>query len=102
VRSSYRWFSETSRQWRDDHVDGHVNSAVHHTWFDSAVDDWRIERELLTIGRVDVVGLVVANACQYIGEVAFAERVQCGLRAGRIGTSSGSYKLGLFRGGWST
>jgi acyl-CoA thioester hydrolase len=86
-RSEYRWFRDTSPQWRDNDVYGHVNNAVHHTWFDSAVNGWLLEQG----------GLVVANSCQYFGEVAFPERVQCGLRVARIGSSSVTYELGLFR-----
>jgi acyl-CoA thioester hydrolase len=96
-RTAYAWFREVSPQWRDNDVYGHVNNAVHYTWFDSAVNAWLLEQGLLTIGDSDVVGLVVASGCQYFAEVAFPQRVVCGLRVDSIGTSSVRYGLGLFR-----
>jgi len=97
-RAAYRYFRDVLPQWRDNDVYGHVNNAVHYAWFDSTVNAWLIEQGLLALGRSDVAGLVVASACQYFGEAAFPDRVQCGLRAARVGTSSVTYELGLFRG----
>lgn len=41
----------------------------------------------------------MASGCDYFAEVAFPARVDCGLRAGRTGTSSVRYELALFRHG---
>ena len=96
-RSAFAVFREVHPQWRDNDVYGHVNNAVHYTWFDSTVNAWLIENELLTIGRSAVVGLVVASCCEYFSEVAFPDRVACGMRVAQVGTSSVRYELGLFR-----
>jgi acyl-CoA thioester hydrolase len=39
-RSAYRWFREISTQWKDNDVYGHINNAVHYTWFDTTVNAW--------------------------------------------------------------
>lgn len=96
-RSAFRVFREVQPQWRDNDVYGHVNNAVHHTWFDSTVNGWLVEQGLLQIGRSRVVGLVVASACDYFAEVAFPDRVSCGMRVSKVGRSSVHYELGLFR-----
>ncbi len=96
-RSAFRVFREVHPQWRDNDVYGHVNNAVHYTWFDSTVNGWLVEQRLLEIGRSRVVGLVVASGCEYFREVAFPDRVTCGMRVARVGRTSVHYELGLFR-----
>jgi acyl-CoA thioester hydrolase len=96
-RSAFVVFRDVHPQWRDNDVYGHINNAVHYTWFDSTVNGWLIEQGLLKVGLSPVVGLVVASGCDYFAEVAFPDRVTCGMRVARVGTSSVTYLLGLFR-----
>jgi acyl-CoA thioester hydrolase len=96
-RAAFAVFRDVQPQWRDNDVYGHVNNAVHYTWFDSAVNGWLLDQGLLSIGARPVVGLVVASGCEYFAEVAFPDRVACGLRVARVGATSVGYELGLFR-----
>jgi acyl-CoA thioester hydrolase len=96
-RSAWKHFHPITTQWRDNDRYGHVNNAVHYTWFDTAVNAWLIGEGLLDLGRAEVVGLVAATSCQYFSEAAFPDRVSCGVRAVKIGRTSVTYELGLFR-----
>ncbi|GAA4326034.1 thioesterase family protein [Pigmentiphaga soli] len=96
-RHAYRWYRVIPTQWRDNDVYGHVNNAVHYTWFDTVVNGWLVANGLLDIGGGAVAGLVVSSACQYFGEAAFPDDIHCGLRVARIGTTSITYEIGLFR-----
>lgn len=96
-RSDFRYFREVQPQWRDNDVYGHVNNAVHYTWFDSTVNGWLLEQGFIEIGKSDVAGLVVSSSCEYFSEVAFPDRVFCGFRVAHIGNTSVRYELGLFR-----
>ena len=43
------------------------------------------------------VGLVVETQCRYFAPITFPDRITCGIRCGRLGTSSIRYELGVFR-----
>lgn len=96
-RSAYRHFREIGTQWRDNDQYGHVNNAVHYAWFDTLVNAWLIENGLLQPVGGEVVGLVVSTSCQYFSEASFPDRIHGGLRVERLGSSSVTYGLGLFR-----
>ncbi len=96
-RSAYRHFREIGTQWRDNDQYGHVNNAVHYAWFDTIVNAWLIENGLLRPDGGEVVGLVVSTSCQYFSEASFPDRIHGGLRVERLGGSSVTYGLGLFR-----
>jgi acyl-CoA thioester hydrolase len=74
-----------------------VNNAVHYTWFDTAVNGWLVERGLLDPVRGEAVGLVVHTSCEYFDEVVFPDLVTCGLSVSRVGTTSVTYEISLFR-----
>ncbi|WP_250866706.1 thioesterase family protein [Caballeronia sp. INSB1] len=84
-------------QWKDIDIYGHVNNAVHYTWFDTAVNGWLIDRGLLDPVRGVAVGLVVRTSCEYFDEVVFPDLVTCGLCVSRVGTTSVTYEISLFR-----
>ncbi len=58
-RESYRVWREIGTRWADNDVYGHVNNTVYYEWFDTAVNAWLIEAELLDVARGDPIGLVV-------------------------------------------
>jgi acyl-CoA thioester hydrolase len=96
-RSAWKHFQAITTQWRDNDRYGHINNAVHYTWFDTTVNAWLIDQGLLDLAQPEVVGLVVSTSCQYFSEAAYPDRVCCGLRAARVGRTSVTYELGLFR-----
>ena len=99
LRSEWRHFLEIQTRWEDNDVYGHVNNAVYYSWFDTAVNNWLIHKGLLDLERSPVVSLVVETGCSYFESVTYPEPIDIGLRADRIGTSSVTYGLGVFRKG---
>lgn len=85
-------------RWADNDAYGHMNNVVHYALFDTAINGWLIEKGLLDIHRGKVVGLVVETGCNYFSEMAFPDPVTAGIAVTRIGTSSVTYRIGLFRG----
>jgi len=84
-------------RWADNDVYGHVNNSVYYFYFDTVVNKWLIENGLLEIGKSDVIGLVVGTSCDYFAPMSFPDTVVAGLRAAKIGSSSVTYEIGLFR-----
>jgi len=84
-------------RWADNDVYGHVNNSVYYFYFDTVVNKWLIENDLLELGKSDVIGLVVETSCDYFSPISFPDNVVAGLRAAKIGSSSVTYEIGLFR-----
>jgi acyl-CoA thioester hydrolase len=95
-REAYRHFTPITTRWHDNDVYGHVNNVVYYSWFDTAVNAWLIEVGLLDIENGNPIGLVVETGCRYAASVEFPHKVEVGLRAARLGSSSVTYQLGIF------
>src|SRR6185436_19835736 len=74
LRGAYPVWREIGTRWADNDAYGHVNNTVHYAWFDTAVNGWLIEAGLLDVAAGDPIGLVVE----------------------RLGTSSVTYRIGIF------
>ncbi len=76
---------------------GHVNNVTYYSYFDTAVNEHLIRAGGLDIASDPVVGYVVETSCRYRKPLTFPETVDAGLRVVRLGTSSVTYEIGIFR-----
>jgi len=95
-RDAYRVWREVSTRWADNDAYGHANNVVYYEWFDTAVNGWLIESGLLDVMTGDPIGLVVETGCRYAAPLTYPEPVEIGLAVERLGTSSVTYRLGIF------
>ncbi len=84
-------------RWADNDIYGHMNNVVHYALFDTAINGWLMELGLLDPQNGKTIGLVVETGCQYFGELAFPDEIEAGIGIERIGTSSVTYQIGLYR-----
>ncbi len=97
TRTDYKVFRTITTRWADNDIYGHMNNVVHYSLFDTAVNGWLIEAGVLDIHHGEQVGLVVETGCRYFAEMAFPDTVTAGIRIAKLGTSSVTYEIGLFR-----
>jgi acyl-CoA thioester hydrolase len=97
TRADYVDFYPLQTRWNDNDVYGHMNNVVHYALFDTAVNGWLMDRELLDPQTSKTIGLVVETGCKYYAEMRFPDQITAGLRVAHLGTSSISYELALFR-----
>jgi acyl-CoA thioester hydrolase len=100
-RDSYRWFMTIATRWADNDAYGHVNNTVYYQWFDTAVNQWLVEQRLLDIANGDLIGLVVETGCSYFAALTFPGDVEVAIAVEQLGTSSVTYRLGVFGAGSS-
>jgi len=98
-RDRFPVFRPVQTRWADNDVYGHVNNVVHYALFDTVVNGWLIDKGLLDIRSGDTIGLVVETGCSYFAEIAFPDLIEAGLAVERVGKSSVTYSVGLFRNG---
>src|SRR5690606_36411994 len=99
LRGDYKYLQPVTTRWHDNDIYGHVNNVTYYSYFDSAVNTYLIEKGGLDIHEGDVVGFVVSSSCDYFASIAFPERIEIGLRVGKLGNSSVQYELAVFKEG---
>lgn len=85
-------------RWADNDVYGHVNNVVYYAYFDTAVNGWLMEATGTDIRLLPAIGIVAETSCRFLAPLSFPELVTAGLRLARLGRSSVTYEIGLFRG----
>ncbi|MBW3097803.1 acyl-CoA thioesterase [Pseudohoeflea coraliihabitans] len=95
--SDYGLHRHVPTRWSDNDIYGHMNNVTHYMLFDTAINGWLIEAGLLDLDDGDPIGLVVETGCHFHGPAAFPDQITAGIGVERIGRSSVSYRVGLFR-----
>ena len=96
ARSDFRIWRSFSTRWSDNDPYGHVNNTVYYQWFDSAVNAWMVEQDMLDIQQGDPIALVVETRCTYAAPLAFPQPVEVGMAVTSLGRSSIRYRIGVF------
>jgi acyl-CoA thioester hydrolase len=98
-RDAYRYFLAIPTRWMDNDSYGHVNNVTYYSYFDTAVNEHLIRAGGLDIQNGAAVGLVVETQCRFHRSLTFPDQLDTGLRVARLGTSSVTYEIGIFRRG---
>jgi len=87
-----------STRWADNDMFGHLNNAVYYQLFDTAINGW-IAGSAADVDPVAMpeLGVVAESGCRFLGELAFPDRLAVGLAVTRLGRSSVTYRLAVFR-----
>ncbi|MBO0924332.1 acyl-CoA thioesterase [Cellulomonas sp. zg-ZUI199] len=83
-------------RWNDNDQYGHVNNTVYYEAMDTTVNAWMIGAGLDPLGS-DRIALCVSSSCEFRAPASFPEPLAVGLRAGRVGTTSITWELGILR-----
>jgi len=98
-RENYFAFKPITTRWMDNDTYGHVNNVTYYSYFDTAANCYLIEEGGLDIENGSVIGFVVNSGCNYNSPIAYPEKIEAGLRVDRLGNSSVTYGLAIFKEG---
>jgi acyl-CoA thioester hydrolase len=84
-------------RWADNDMFGHLNNAVYYQLFDTAINAWINTSIGLDPLDTPSLGIVAESGCRYFSELHFPEGLVVGLAVTRLGRSSVTYRLGVFR-----
>jgi acyl-CoA thioester hydrolase len=84
-------------RWADNDMFGHLNNAVYYQLFDTAINGWIQTGVTLDPVTTPAQGIVAESGCRYFSELHFPERLVVGVAVTRLGNSSVTYRLGVFR-----
>ena len=97
TRADYIVFSTITTRWFDNDVYGHMNNTIHYQLFDTAVHEYLLKQGILNSKSGSTVFLVVETGCKYFSELAFPDVISAGIKVRKLGSSSVTYDIGLFR-----
>ena len=98
-RAAYPVFLAIPTRWMDNDTYGHVNNVTYYAYFDTVVNEHLVRAGELDIRNGGAIGIVVETACRFHKPLSFPETVDAGMRVVRVGHSSVTYEIGLFRAG---
>jgi acyl-CoA thioester hydrolase len=84
-------------RWADNDMFGHLNNAVYYQLFDTAINGWIAAGVTIDPVATSAQGIVAESGCRYFSELHFPERLVVGVAVTRLGNSSVTYRLGVFR-----
>jgi acyl-CoA thioester hydrolase len=84
-------------RWADNDMFGHLNNAVYYQLFDSAINAWINTSIALDPLATPALGIVAESGCRYFSELHFPESLGVGIAVTRLGRTSVTYRLGVFR-----
>lgn len=99
ARGTYPHIIKIQTRWADNDLYGHVNNIVYYGYFDTAVNLYLIEQGGLDIFNGEIIGVAVETHCQFASSVAYPDKLEAGLRIGKLGNSSVRYEIGIFKEG---
>ncbi|WP_229819366.1 acyl-CoA thioesterase [Kordiimonas sediminis] len=97
--SDYPIIRRIPTRWMDNDAYGHVNNVTYYSYFDTAVNGYLIEKDVLDYLHGQTIGLVVETSCKYMKSLEFPDIVLAGVAVSHIGNSSVRYEIGLFKEG---
>lgn len=95
-RDEYLHFLTITTRWMDNDIYGHINNVQYYSYFDTVINRFLIDQQVLDIHAGEVIGLAVESHCNYYNSAAFPKDIEAGLRVAHLGRSSVRYEIGLF------
>lgn len=73
-RSEFKWFIDLQSRWMDNDAYGHINNVVYYSWFDTAVNRFLVDHNLLDYQNDKTHGIVIESKCTYLKEFTYPDR----------------------------
>ncbi|AXQ22725.1 acyl-CoA thioesterase [Acinetobacter wuhouensis] len=98
-RTDYPFLFPIQTRWADNDIYGHVNNVTYYSYFDTAANALLIQKAGFDIHHSPIIGLVVNSSCNFLEELTYPEIIEVGVVIAKIGNSSLTYDLAIFKQG---
>jgi len=93
--ADYPYITPITTRWMDNDIYGHVNNVAYYCFFDTAANQFLIERGGLEIANAAIIGLVVESKCEYHAPLAYPQRLRAGVRVDKLGNRAVTYGIAI-------
>ena len=97
IIKKFKVIVDTDSRLSDLDVNQHVNFIHFYSYFDSALNNFLIKKNIIDFSKGDILDLVVENKCNFYEPVCFPCTLKVGFSVTKIGNTSVTYILGLFK-----
>lgn len=98
-RQHFKFIFPIQTRWSDNDMYGHVNNVMYYSFFDTAANALLIQKAGFHLQDSPIIGLVVNSSCNFMQELSYPEIIEVGVSIAKIGNSSLSYDLAIFKQG---
>lgn len=98
-RQNFKFIFPIQTRWSDNDMYGHVNNIIYYSYFDTAANALLIHKAGFNLQHSPIIGLVVNSSCNFMQELSYPEIIEVGVSIAKIGNSSLSYDLAIFKQG---
>lgn len=98
-RQHFKFIFPIQTRWSDNDMYGHVNNVMYYSYFDTAANALLIQKAGFHLQNSPIIGLVVNSSCNFMQELSYPEIIEVGVSIAKIGNSSLSYDLAIFKQG---
>lgn len=95
----YPYVTTITTRWMDNDIYGHINNVAYYSFFDTAANQFLIERGGLDIAKGSIIGLVVESKCAYHAPLAYPQVLRAGVRVDKLGNRAVTYGIAIFADG---
>ena len=96
TRENYKYFYPIQTRWNDNDIYGHVNNVIYYAYFDTVVNMFMVDNAGFDPHNARAIGICPETHCNYHKPVTYPDKLEAGLRIGRLGTSSVRYEIAIF------
>ncbi len=96
-RHHYCWWHVYSTRWGDNDMYGHVNHIIYFSMFDTVVNYFLIKNSDFDPVTSEYMGVTPDSRCCYYESVSYPATVDVGIVVKKIGNSSITYEIGVFK-----
>ena len=96
-RAQFTVLRPVATRWMDNDHYGHVNNVAYYSYFDTAVNGYLIAASGVDVRELPAIGIVAESGCQFLRAASFPDTIHAGLSVERLGRSSVTYRIALFR-----
>src|ERR1700712_1051268 len=93
----YRFRRVFPTRWNDNDQYGHVNNVIYYAAMDTTVNAWLLGTAGLDPLGGEAIAVCVASSCEFHASISSPDDMELGLGAARLGRSSVTWSLGIFR-----
>ena len=98
-RQHFKFTFPIQTRWSDNDMYGHVNNVMYYSFFDTAANALLIQKAGFHLKDSPIIGLVVNSSCNFMQELSYPEMIEVGVSIAKIGNSSLTYDLAIFKQG---
>ena len=96
-KQQFKFIFPIQTRWSDNDQYGHVNNVMYYSFFDTAANALLIQKCGFDLKNSPTIGLVVNSQCDFMQELSYPEIIEVGVSIAKIGNSSLTYALAIFK-----